>query len=209
MELSDRQKKIIELVKLEGPLSSEQIADRCGTVKTTIRTDLALLSLSGILIARPKVGYTYASDENKNWFRSKVSGVLVKDVKSQPIVMKEDASVYDGIVTLFLEDVGTVFVVDKDGYFVGLASRKDFLKASIGGMDINKMPIAMMMTRMPNIAYVVPEDTAYLAAKKIIDQEVDALPVLIEEKKGKDRSFKVVGRFTKTNIARLFVEASE
>ena len=67
----------------------------------------------------------------------------------------------------------------------------------------------MMMTRMPNIAYVAPEDTAYLAAKKIIDHEVDALPVPTEEKTGKERTFKITGRFTKTTIAKLFVEASE
>ena len=40
--------------------------------------------------------------------------IFVKDYQSIPVVVNENISVYDAIVTMFLEDVGTLFVVDKD-----------------------------------------------------------------------------------------------
>lgn len=59
----------------------------------------------------------------------------------------------------------------------------------------------MIMTRMPNIISVGPEDSIYEACVKIEQGEIDALPVLSD---GKD--LKVVGRITKTNINRLMVD---
>jgi CBS domain-containing protein len=87
-------------------------------------------------------------------------------------------SVYDTIVQLFLEDVGTIFVVQDDGSLSGLVSRKDLLKIAIGNADIHKIPVGIIMTRMPNLVTLTPEETAYDAAKKIVDHQVDALPVV-------------------------------
>ena len=72
------------------------------------------------------------------------------------------------------------------------------------------MPVKVVMTRMPNLVLTTPEETVWLAAKKIITHEVDALPVvrkvtLPNEQEG----FEVVGRLSKTNITRLFVELGE
>lgn len=72
----------------------------------------------------------------------------------------------------------------------------------MGGMDLNKVPIGMIMTRMPNIVYVDLEDSVLNAAVKLIDHEIDSLPVVEEDEK----NYKVVGRITKTTITRLFVE---
>ena len=69
-----------------------------------------------------------------------------------------------------------------------------------------KMPIGMIMTRMPNIVTVTPEESAYDAAKKIVDHQVDALPVVEVVVEGDKEQYKVVGRVTKTTITKLFVE---
>nr|WP_276515597.1 CBS domain-containing protein [Tissierella carlieri] len=55
---------------------------------------------------------------------------------------------------------------------------------------------------MPNIVYVELEDSVLNAAVKLIDHEIDSLPVVEEDEK----NYKVVGRITKTTITRLFVE---
>jgi len=103
---------------------------------------------------------------------------------------------------MFLEDVGSIFVTN-NGYLSGVVSRKDFIKSALGGMDLNKMPIGMIMTRMPNVIFVKDDDNVLEAAMKLIDHEIDSLPV-VEEEKGK--GYKVIGRVTKTTITRLFVE---
>ncbi len=61
------------------------------------------------------------------------------------------------------------------------------------------------MTRMPNIVYVEPKDSVLSAAKKLIDHEIDSLPVVEVIEKDKN-IYRVIGRITKTTITRLFVE---
>jgi len=130
----------------------------------------------------------------------------VDEIKAVPVVVKEGASVYDAIVTLFLEDVGTLFVVQEDGNLAGLVSRKDLLKIAIGNADIHKIPIGVIMTRMPNLVTVTQEESAFDAAQKIVDHQVDALPVVKIEQEGDKVKYKVIGKVTKTTITKLFVE---
>jgi len=73
-------------------------------------------------------------------------------------------------------------------------------------MEIHKVPVGLIMTRMPNIVLTYPHETALEAAIKIIEHEVDSLPVVEKEIIGGKELFKVVGKISKTNIARLFVE---
>ena len=80
----------------------------------------------------------------------------MKDYQSIPVVVSENISVYDAIVTMFLEDVGTLFVVDQSSLLVGVVSRKDLLRASIGKQELNDLPVNIIMTRMPNIAMCHP-----------------------------------------------------
>ena len=63
------------------------------------------------------------------------------------------------------------------------------------------------MTRMPNIVFTTPDESILDAAVKLIEHEVDSLPV-VEEVVLEDgtRAYKVIGRITKTTITRLFVE---
>lgn len=201
IELSDRQKKIIDIVKDKEPITSEQIAKRLGVTRATLRPDLAILTMIGILDARPKVGYFYSGKSTINIFAQKAKSIKVKDIMSLPVIVTEDSSVYDSIVSLFLEDVGTIFVV-AEASLVGIVSRKDFLKSTLGGIDMNKVPIGMIMTRSPNIVTISPEDNVLEAAIRLIDHEVDSLPVVANEKE----KIKVIGRVSKSSITKLFVE---
>ncbi len=210
MQLTKRQETIFEIVKSSGPITSEQIAEKLSLARATLRPDLAILTMAGLLEARPRVGYFYSGKSPNRVVAEKLHKVLVSDVKSLPVVVSEKCSVYDAVVTMFIEDVGTLFVVREGGVLEGVISRKDLLKTTLGGQDIHKLPVGVVMTRMPNVLYTTPEESVWSAARKIINQEVDALPVVrkIALPDGGEE-FEVIGRLSKTNITRLFVELGE
>ena len=54
LKLSERQKKIVEIVKVQQPLSGEKISDLLDISRATLRADLSFLTLVGILKATPK-----------------------------------------------------------------------------------------------------------------------------------------------------------
>ena len=76
------------------------------------------------------------------------------------------------------------------------------LKAALNGKNIEKIPVSMIMTRMPNIVHCFEDDNITEAIEKLIKHEIDSLPVLRKEK-GK---LSLVGRFTKTNVTKLFYQ---
>lgn len=197
---------IVDIVKNNGPITSEQIADKLNLTRSALRPDLSVLTMIGILEARPRVGYFFTGKIPKNLMMEKISDIKVDEIKAVPVVIKEESSVYDAIVTLFLTDVGTLFVIEEEGNLAGLVSRKDLLKISIGNADIHKIPVGIIMTRMPNIVTVTPEESAYDAARKIVDHQVDALPVVRIVENESPVKYKVVGKVTKTTITKLFVE---
>src|SRR5699024_10304074 len=125
VELSERQDKIIEIVKENGPITGEKIADKLGLSRATLRPDLAILTRAGYLDARPRVGYFFTGKTGSDLLTEKVKQYKVKEFQSVPVVVKEDASVYDAISPMFLGDVGTLFVVDDSGCLTGVLSRKD------------------------------------------------------------------------------------
>ena len=47
------------------------------------------------------------------------------------------------------------------------------------------------------------------AAKKLVDGEIDSLPVVRPIGAAEEKTFEVVGRLTKTNITRLLVEMGQ
>ncbi len=161
--------------------------------------------MSGLLDGRPRVGYSYSGKGATGLLFDSLRNLTVNDVKSIPVMVRDKTSVYDAIVTLFVEDVGTLFVVDEEGYLQGVVSRKDLLKAAIGTPDLSRVPVAVIMTRMPNVFTADPEDNILAAAKKIVDYQVDALPVVREVSPGK---LKVIGKITKTTLVRQLAEAS-
>src|SRR5690625_513867 len=158
--------------------------------------------MSGFLDARPRVGYFYTGKTGTELLTERLKKYKISEYQSVPIVVKEGVSVYDAISTMFLEDVGTLFVVDENSCLTGVLSRKDLLRASIGQKDLNTIPVHIIMTRMPNIAVCKKADLLIDAAKKLIDRQIDGLPVIKET----DHGLEVIGRITKTTITKVFVE---
>lgn len=209
MKLSKRQEEITKIVKENGPVTSKNLALSLGVTRAALRADLAVLTMLGILDAKPKVGYIYSNKNKNQGVLSCISNIKVKEIMSKPAMVNEETMVYDAIVYLFLNDVGTVFV-ENNGFLVGAISRKDFLKISIGGTDIHKVPVGVIMTRMPNIICGSLDDNVYDLAKKIIEHEIDSIPIVekIDNKENKEL-YKIVGKISKTNITKLFVKLGE
>ena len=165
--------------------------------------------MSGILDARPKVGYYYTGKGAFSMLTEEISRYKVRDIQSVPVVVASTASAYDTIVTMFLEDVGTVFVVEPGGILRGVVSRKDLLKVAMGSRDLQKIPVKVLMTGMSKMIMTDPEEPVLSAAKKLVDGEVDSLPVVRPMGSEDEKAFEVIGRLTKTNITRLLVEMGQ
>jgi len=206
--LSNRQKRIAEIVRLEGPITGEHIAQRLNVTRAALRSDLAILIMGGILDARPKVGYYYTGKNTLGMLMEEISNICVKDLQSVPIAIGNDKSAYEAIVTMFLEDVGSVFILDEAGLLAGVVSRKDLLKAAINNADLHSLPVVMVMTPLSKIIVANEDESVAAAARKVIDNEIDSLPVVRAVNNGK-RSYEVVGRITKTNFTRLLVDLAE
>ena len=204
MKFTNRQEEIIKIVKTGGPITSEAIAEKLGVTRAALRADLAILTMTGTLDARPKVGYVYLGKKVDGDILENISKIRVGDIMSKPVTVNDDTMVYDAIVHLFLHDVGTLFV-ESNGSLVGAVSRKDFLKIAIGGTDIHKVPVGII------IIYGTVEDSAYTLAKKIIEHEIDSIPIVEKSYDSDDEKFnlKIVGKISKTNITKLFVNLGE
>ncbi|QNB48330.1 CBS domain-containing protein [Thermanaerosceptrum fracticalcis] len=206
IQLTERQELIIKIVQDQGPITGEEIADLIGLTRATLRPDLALLTKSGLLEARPKVGYYYTGKSLSSKLSEEIKKLKVKDFKAIPAVVSDKSSVYDVIVALFVQDVGTIYIVSEGGILEGVVSRKDLLKIALGQVDIHKIPITVVMTRMPNIISTTPEESLLAAAQKLINHEIDSLPVVRPVTvEGRER-LEVIGRVTKTTITKAFVE---
>ncbi|WNS76947.1 helix-turn-helix transcriptional regulator [Bacillus sp. DTU_2020_1000418_1_SI_GHA_SEK_038] len=208
IKLSDRQDEILQIVKRDGPITGNEIAKKLSLSRAALRPDLAILTRTGNLDARPRVGYFYNEEFQVKRHAEKFINQKVKDFKAHPIVVESSTSVYDAIVQLFLEDVGTLYAVDSEGYLAGVVSRKDLLRASLGNKNLQELPVSVIMTRMPNITTVDPEETLLEAAKKMISYHIDSLPV-VKEVKGKSNAFLLLGRITKTTLTRAYIEIGE
>jgi DeoR family transcriptional regulator, catabolite repression regulator len=204
IELTNRQEHIVEIVKQNGPITGEQIAERLSLTRATLRPDLAILTMAGYLDARPRVGYFYTGKTGSELLGEKVKNITVSHYQSRPIVVQESSSVYDAICTMFLEDVGTLFVTDKQTTLVGVLSRKDLLRASLGKQALESIPVSIIMTRMPNITVCRQDDLIIEVAKKLINKQIDGLPIVQDVDFGS--GYEVVGRITKTNITSLLVD---
>jgi len=210
LEWTERQQRIVEIVKTSGPITSEQIAAKLDLTRATLRPDLSILTMSGILEARPRVGYSYRESRGPSPIMERMLQLRVCAFKSMPITVLESASIYDAAVTMFTQNVGSLSVVDTDRGLLGMLSRKDVLKASLGKSDLQQVPVGVIMTRMPNIYMATLDEPVLSAAKKLVQHQVDSLPVVevYVDENGNER-YEVVGRFTKTNVTKLFVEIAE
>lgn len=189
-------------MKEDGPITGEKIAEQLNLARSTLRPDLAILTMSGFLDARPNVGYFYSGKKRNQLISEMLNKLIVKDYNAIPVVIREDSSVYDAIVTMFFEDVGTLAVVKNNSFLVGVVSRKDLLKVAIGNQDLHEIPVSIIMTRMPNIVTCRSDDSLLEVANKLIYNQIDSLPVVNYV----NEQYEVIGRVTKTTITKVFVE---
>ena len=192
MDLTERQKKILIMLKEKSLLSGDEIAQNLNITKSALRTDFSILTTLKLITSKQNKGYSY---------NNKCTIIKVKDYMSPQNSIDIRTSVYDAIIHLFNYDLGTLVVVENEK-LVGIISRKDLLKATLNKKNIEKTPVSMIMTRMPNIVHCFEDDNIIEAIEKLIKHEIDSLPVLRKEK-GK---LSLVGRFTKTNVTKLFYQ---
>ena len=203
INLNQRKKDILNIVKESGPITGESIANRLKLTRASLRPDLAFLTQVGLLDARPRVGYFFKGEDNNYDAYRKIIDLKVKNYQNVPVIVNENTSVYDTIVSMFVNDVGTIYIVNSDSELMGVVSRKDMLKMAIGQANINELPVRIVMTRMPNIVVVTEEESLWQAARKMIEHEVDSLPVVQSNGHG---GYEVLGRLTKTNITKAFMD---
>lgn len=201
MDLTERQNKIIEIVKEHEPVSGDRIAAYLGLSRATLRSDLAVLTMIGILDARTKVGYFYTGYDIKPLVFNDLFEIPVKEVMISPILVEQTLSIYDAVTNLFMFDVGSLYVKNEKDELVGVISRKDLLRFVIGNSNTENTPVAMIMTRMPNIVTVTPDWTVLEAGNLLMQHQVDSLPVV-----SNDNALKVVGKLTKTRIMNHFIQ---
>ena len=192
MDLTERQKKILLMLKEKSLLSGDEIAQNLNVTKSALRTDFSILTTLKLITSKQNKGYSY---------NDKCTTIKVRDCMSPQNSIDIRTSVYDAIIHLFNYDLGTLVVVENEK-LVGIISRKDLLKATLNKKNIEKTPVSMIMTRMPNIVHCFEDDNIIEAIEKLIKHEIDSLPVLRKEK-GK---LSLVGRFTKTNVTKLFYQ---
>ena len=192
MDLTERQKKILIMLKEKSLLSGDEIAQNLNITKSALRTDFSILTTLKLVTSKQNKGYSY---------NDKCTTIKVRDCMSPQNSIDIRTSVYDAIIHLFNYDLGTLVVVENEK-LVGIISRKDLLKAALNKKNIEKTPVSMIMTRMPNIIHCFEDDNIIEAIEKLIKHEIDSLPVLRKEK-GK---LSLVGRFTKTNVTKLFYQ---
>ena len=202
MELSQRQMKIIEIVKEHQPNSGETIAKQLGLSRATLRNDLSILTMTGLLDARPKVGYFYTGQTVEPLLFEKLYHTKVAEIMIPPLLISQTVSVYEAVTTLFMYDVGSLYVKNDQDELIGVLSRKDLLRFAISNAAPEKTPVAMIMTRMPNIVTITPEETILTAGTLLGRHEVDTLPVVDPQEPKK-----VIGKITKTRLMNYFIQA--
>ncbi|MEX2415105.1 MAG: helix-turn-helix transcriptional regulator [Paenibacillaceae bacterium] len=208
IELTSRQLEIVQYVRAYAPITGDKIAEKLGVGKATIRSDFSILVMLGYIDAKPKVGYFLGEAITpENRLNRKLLELKVKDIQGIPVVVRDTSSIHDAVVTLFLENVGSLMVIDSEDSLIGIVSRKDLLKVTLGNPNAPSMLISLVMTRQPNIVTIGPDDSVFEAARRLISHQIDSLPVVIaSESVGKPIRFEVVGRITKTNLTRTMLE---
>ena len=125
-----------------------------------------------------------------------------------PLVVAVDTTAYDALVTMMLEDQGTVFVVNEEGFLAGVVSRRDLLRLSLGRTDFNNVPVGLIMTRASQVVSITAEESIFSAAQKLTTYRIDVLPVVRSAGDTEDQQ-ELLGRISRSTITRLFSELGE
>ncbi len=193
-------------MKKHAPITGEQLAEYLSVSRPTLRSDLSLLVMLGLLDAKPKVGYflgnAYRSgSEPMKQFQT----MKVREVQGVPVNVPDTLSVHDAVITLFTENADTLLVVNDQKRFVGIVTPKDLLKITLGNAAAASIPVSMVMTRYPNIVTLLQDESVMDAIRKMSLHQVDCLPV-IAPREEQAAEPEVTGWLSKSNIIRLIAD---
>jgi len=209
MQLTQRQASIVEQVKGSAPITAEDLATKLHVSRAAIRADLALLTMAGYLEARPRVGYTYAGRQQNAEALARLYRLRVRDVQAMPTLIKAANSIYEAVVTTFVEDANTLYVIDEEGHLLGAISRSDLLRSAIGQIDLGKVPISVIMTRACNLVTLDPDDHIFIAARKFSLHGLLVLPVVKETATETGQCLEVTGIISLNVINALLLELGD
>lgn len=206
IQLTARQLELLELVKKHSPVTGEQLAEYLGVSRPTLRSDLSLLVMLGLLDAKPKVGYFLGNNyRSGSGPLQRFNSMKVREVQGVPVNVPESLSVHDAVITLFTENADTLLVVNEDKRLAGIITPKDLLKITLGNAGAAAIPVSMVMTRYPNIVTLSPDDSVMEAIRKMSQHQVDCLPV-INSRDEQGLFPEVTGWVSKSNIIRLIAD---
>ena len=200
------------MVRLHQPITGDQIAERLGLSRTTLRSDMSILTMLNVLDAKPKVGYFLAAscETVESVSAGELARILVKDVISTPITISDQATAQEAVLTLFRENTGTLMVIGEDGRLRGVVSRNDLLKLSMGNADMAVVPVSLVMTRRAQTATLFQDEKLVVAMKRLVRHQVNCLPVIRRnEEMEREAGPELIGKVTKTDILRKILEAGE
>ena len=197
--------ELLELVKKHSPVTGEQLAEYLGVSRPTLRSDLSLLVMLGLLDAKPKVGYFLGNAyRSNNEAIQRFAAMKVREVQGVPVNILDSLSVHEAVITLFTENADTLLVVNEQKQFVGIVTPKDLLKITLGNAGASAIPVSMVMTRYPNIVTLLQGESVMDAIRKMALHQVDCLPVIHPHEDG---GTQVTGWVSKSNIIRLMADA--
>lgn len=203
---------MLTLIQRNAPITGEMLAEMLGVSRPTLRSDLAILAMLGLVEAKPKVGYFPGKKLQREMPQfAKVLDLRVKDVMSLPQVVRNSATVSDAAVMIFMQDVGSLAVLDEEDLLTGVVSRKDLLKVLLaGGTTAAQLPIVTAMTRQASIITLDPEASLLEASRTLNRHHIDGVPVVkaVKDSKGDLRS-EVVGRLTRKHLTMIFADLLE
>ncbi|WDM23732.1 CBS domain-containing protein [Paenibacillus polymyxa] len=210
IQLSERQREIVDIVRRLAPVTGDKIAETLGLTRPTLRSDLALLVMLGLVDAKPKVGYLPGHHPK---YDSHIGNMLKKltvaDILSEPILISGDTTAYDAVLMLFQQNTGTLMVTGEEQELIGIVTRKDLLKVMLGHTDLHTVPVTMAMTRRAQMTTLAPKDTLLEAISRLIRHQVNCLPVLDEQCSSSTSIRELVGRVTKTDIMNAILSLTE
>lgn len=199
MKLTARQADILKIVKEKQPISGEKIAESFGLSRATLRSDFSILTMLGLLEARPKIGYLYSGKLVDSLWYKELYHQTIDDIILQPLIVSQDLSVHEAITMLFLHDVGSIYVGDDQQRLLGVISRKDLLRISMTHTNLKDIPVAMMMTRAANVMSTQIGARIIDAGYLLDEHQIDSLPVLSDTNQ-------IIGKVTKTAIMAYFIK---
>ncbi len=105
-----------------------------------------------------------------------------------------------------MEDASTLFVLDDAEHLLGAVSRSDLLRTAIGQVDLDKVPVSVIMTRACNLATLQPDDHIFAAARKFRTHGLSVLPIVKEVATASGQGLEVTGIISLNTINTLLIE---